>query len=285
MSVPSLPTKSEGGITYYEASPHTPEVKLTYLLLHGLGNSLDFWIKVAPTLANVGRVIAIDMPGFGRSPAPSDGFTLEHVSRNINEFCTRNNVHDCIIVAHSLGSFVGLQLAALDSERFRRLILVDGTLARATHLMKYPKNVWKLPSLSLYISAQFIGGVLPIRRRVADVITRFRIIRDMTLWPYVANPGNLDPKTLAAALSDNGGITVLKVLAQSRSVNYTDLMKSVPQPVDLVWGEKDHLINLRDVECARRYMHVERELKIPACGHWPMIEASSTLSGFLLHLG
>jgi pimeloyl-ACP methyl ester carboxylesterase len=282
MSMLSLPTKSKGGVTYYEVSPDLPADNLTYLLLHGLGNSLDFWTEVAPVLASFRRVIAIDIPGFGRSIAPPDGFTLENISREIDAFCTVNNADKCIIVAHSLGSFMGLRLAALNPERFRRLVLVDGTLARAAQIMKCPRGIWKDPSLGFYVGAQFIGGMLPIRGRVADVISRSRVIREMTLWPYVASPGNLDPRILAAALSDNGGITVLKVLAQSRSISYTGLMKGVSQPVDLVWGEKDHLISFQDVECARHYMQVERELKIPSCGHWPMIEAPTILSDFLL---
>jgi pimeloyl-ACP methyl ester carboxylesterase len=282
MSILPLSKESESGIIYYEVNPNLPADNFTYLLLHGLGNSLDFWSEVTPVLARLRRVIAIDIPGFGRSPAPSGGFTLENVSRDINAFCITRNVQECIIVAHSLGSFMGLRLAALNSERFRRLVLVDGTLARATQIIRYPRSIWKDPSLGFYVGAQFIGGMLPIRHRIADIISRSRVIREITLWPYVANPGNLDPKILGAALSDNGGATAFKVLLQSRNINYIDLMKAVSQPVDLVWGEKDHLIDLQDVECARHCMQIERELKIPACGHWPMIEAPAILSDFLL---
>src|SRR5262245_32193138 len=40
----------------------------TFVLLHGLGGSHLSWIQAAPGLAGLGRVLAVDMPGFGRSP-------------------------------------------------------------------------------------------------------------------------------------------------------------------------------------------------------------------------
>ena len=40
----------------------------TFVLLHGLGGSHLSWIQAAPGLAGLGRVLALDMPGFGRSP-------------------------------------------------------------------------------------------------------------------------------------------------------------------------------------------------------------------------
>jgi pimeloyl-ACP methyl ester carboxylesterase len=282
MSKLSLPRKSEDGVAYYEASPDTSKERVTYLLLHGLGNSLDYWAGIAPELSDIGHVVAIDMPGFGKSLAPLDGFSLEHVSRTMSNFCITRDLDRCIIVAHSLGGFVGLRLAALEPERFRRVILVNGTLSRAAQMAQNPRGVLRDPSLAFYVGAQFLGGALPIRGGMAKIISRSRIIRDLTLWPYVENPGDIDPELLAAALSDNGGVTVLKVLTHFRHINYSDLMKDVPHPVDLVWGANDHLINGQDVECAKTYMNVERELQIPGCGHWPMIEKPSTLSEFIL---
>jgi len=80
----SLPRKLDDGIAYYEAGPVISEGRVAYLLLHGLGNSLDYWAAIAPALSERGRVVAIDMPGFGRSPEPTGGFSLEHLSRAPN---------------------------------------------------------------------------------------------------------------------------------------------------------------------------------------------------------
>ncbi len=40
----------------------------TFVLVHGLGGSVLSWLAVGPGLASSGRVLAIDLPGFGRTP-------------------------------------------------------------------------------------------------------------------------------------------------------------------------------------------------------------------------
>src|SRR2546426_905437 len=41
----------------------------TFVCVHGLGGSLTNWALVAPGLAEHGRVLALDLAGFGRTPA------------------------------------------------------------------------------------------------------------------------------------------------------------------------------------------------------------------------
>ena len=278
----SLPTEFRHNIAFYEANPAQPKDGFTYLLLHGLGNSLDFWVEVAPVLAQSRRTIAIDIPGFGRSPTPANGFSLEHISEAINAFSDAIDITESVLVAHSLGTFIALQMAAQQPLRFKRLILVDGTLMRATQLIQDPKRILTNPGLAVYVSAQFIGGLFPIRRPTANLISHTRVIRDITLWPYVANPDSVNPDVLAAALSDNGGWNVLRVLGESHSIKLEAMMSAVTQPVDLAWGAKDHLINYVDIQQARGHMRVHRALEISDCGHWPMVEKPSNLTEFLL---
>jgi pimeloyl-ACP methyl ester carboxylesterase len=40
----------------------------TFVLVHGLGGSHANWLALAPLLARRGRVLALDLPGFGLSP-------------------------------------------------------------------------------------------------------------------------------------------------------------------------------------------------------------------------
>jgi len=41
----------------------------TLVLVHGLGGSYSTWLAVGTSLARRGRVVAPDLPGFGRSPS------------------------------------------------------------------------------------------------------------------------------------------------------------------------------------------------------------------------
>ena len=43
----------------------------TFVLLHGLGGTHLNWVQAAPGLAGLGRVLALDLSGFGGSPEPA----------------------------------------------------------------------------------------------------------------------------------------------------------------------------------------------------------------------
>ena len=65
-----LPIQFRDGIAFYEAGPAESSDNSRNHLLNGLGNSLNFWTDIAPTLAEARTTTAIDIPGFGRSATP-----------------------------------------------------------------------------------------------------------------------------------------------------------------------------------------------------------------------
>ena len=80
----------------------------TFLCLHGLGGTHLHWAAVADALSVHGRVVAVDLPGFGGS-GPSDGITsVEAMSRGVdlarNLFCAGR----LILVGHDLGAVVAM---------------------------------------------------------------------------------------------------------------------------------------------------------------------------------
>src|SRR5258705_10285029 len=82
-SVGPLPTQVLAGLRYYDAGSGGTQSDTMYLLIHGLGGSLDFWTAVAPDLASVARTVAIDMPWFGQSPGLAVHFSLEAVAMRV----------------------------------------------------------------------------------------------------------------------------------------------------------------------------------------------------------
>jgi pimeloyl-ACP methyl ester carboxylesterase len=137
------------------------------------------------------------------------------------------------------------------------------------------------PELSCYVLAQFVGGVVPLNWLSAHLLTGSRLLRQATLWPYLARPRRADPGLLACALADNGGSGVLKALTAARHINYPGLLRAVRCPVDLIWGAADHLIEQADIDEARLELRVERTMRLDDCGHWPMIEQPDALVRFL----
>jgi pimeloyl-ACP methyl ester carboxylesterase len=278
----ALPSGVMDSVRYAQIGPSTT-LDGSFLLLHGLGGSLDFWYAIAPALGKVDQTLAIDLPGFGRSEPPAEGFTLEKVSETIIGFCQSMNTKNCTIVAHSLGGFVGLKLAAMDSGLFRRLILVDAAPVTAAAILRNPVKGLRAPALTATLAAQFLAGLVPLRKRTAGLVASSKITRTLALWPFVERPDCLDPKITAAALSHTGGaITVIHALQQSRRVDLLRLLDDVHIPIDIVRGQYDNMNTAADVDSVRHHADVHRELVVEGCRHWPPIEAPETLIDFIL---
>jgi pimeloyl-ACP methyl ester carboxylesterase len=95
-------------IFYYDAgADHHP----TLLLLHGLGDEADTWRSIIPSLSREYRIIAPDLPGFGRSPGPRGAYSLTFFARTIAEFIAALQLRHITLVGHSLGAMIAQRLS------------------------------------------------------------------------------------------------------------------------------------------------------------------------------
>ena len=94
------------------------------ILLHGLGASSRWWFPLFPELTSAQlRIIAPDLPGFGRTPGPT--FPIKDAARLVIELADHHKLAHFFLAGHSLGGAIAAQIAADYGGRVRRLILVD----------------------------------------------------------------------------------------------------------------------------------------------------------------
>jgi pimeloyl-ACP methyl ester carboxylesterase len=103
--------------------------RLPIVLLHGSANGSYSWGAVREALATQGAtVLAPDMLGYGRSPAPGPGWTVREEVAHLRGWLGRHGVGPFHLVTHSLGTFFGLHLRLALGARISRLTLVDPVL-------------------------------------------------------------------------------------------------------------------------------------------------------------
>src|SRR6188472_4502095 len=88
----------------------------TFVLLHGLGGSHLSWLQVAPGLSGLGRVVALDLPGFGRSPAAGRGSRVMDSRRSLARFLDRVSDGRVILVGNSMGGLIAMTEAAVEPD-------------------------------------------------------------------------------------------------------------------------------------------------------------------------
>jgi len=81
------------------------------LLLHGLGGSWRSWRPVLNLLATERRVIAVDLPGFGKTPPLAEDAPLSELADALCSFLTEHNLIGIDVAGYCLGGWLALELA------------------------------------------------------------------------------------------------------------------------------------------------------------------------------
>ncbi|MDZ5620065.1 alpha/beta hydrolase [Nocardioides sp. HM23] len=99
------------------------------LLVHGLGGSSVTWVEVMEGLSEHGPVVAVDLPGFGRTPiADDDPLTMHGYVAFVLDVADALGWESFTLHGNSMGGLVGTLLAADDPDRVDRLVLVSPAL-------------------------------------------------------------------------------------------------------------------------------------------------------------
>ena len=167
-------------IFYREAGrPTAPAL----LLLHGFPTASHMFRDLIPLLADRFRLIAPDLPGFGRSDMPDRGtftYTFDNVARVIDRFTEAVGLGRFAIYVFDYGAPTGFRLATWHPERVTALISQNGN-AYAEGLSDGWKPIrayWEDPS-----------------RTNRDALRAF-LAPETTVWQYkhgVADPTALSP--------------------------------------------------------------------------------------------
>jgi sigma-B regulation protein RsbQ len=96
---------------------------------HGFGCDQNMWRFVAPEFEDEYKVVLFDHVGAGESDLsaydPERYSSLAGYAQDVNELCTALDLHDVILVGHSVSAMIGL-LAVRDADpgRYSRLVMV-----------------------------------------------------------------------------------------------------------------------------------------------------------------
>ena len=98
------------------------------ILLHGNGESLDYFSGQLDFFARFYRVIALDTRGHGASPRGSAPFTIRQFAEDLRAFMDEQNIDSAHILGFSDGGNIALSFALKYPQRVRKLILNGANL-------------------------------------------------------------------------------------------------------------------------------------------------------------
>lgn len=95
------------------------------LLIHGLGTSAKSWIKNIPDLAKEFRVIAVDLPGYGKSDKGYFQYSMSWNALVLTEFLDELKIDKATFIGHSMGGQISLYAALNYPDKVKNLVLIS----------------------------------------------------------------------------------------------------------------------------------------------------------------
>src|SRR5262245_46565449 len=251
----------------------------TFVLLHGLGGSHLSWIQAAPGLAGLGRVLAVDMPGFGRSPRNGRPTRLMDQQRTLGRFLSAKTDRPVVIAGSSMVGVVALLEAAVVPERVAGVVLTSSVFP----MLRGPlPNPLVLGAFAAYDVPRLGELVVKTRSAALDPESFIRVgLRILTSDPstipddVIALHAELiadlraDPEAAGAFLEAARSITSY---VRSRDAGRR-AMSNVKAPVLLIHGRSDRFVPVRYAEAALTTYPAWRGRVFARVGHVPQMEA------------
>ncbi|MFD4402274.1 alpha/beta fold hydrolase [Nocardia sp. NPDC058499] len=249
------------------------------VFVHGNPGPMDDWAELIPAVAGFARVIAMDMPGFGRSERPrAFDHSIAGHARYLGLLLDHLGVERAHLVLHDFGGPWGLRWALDHRDRLAGLVLINTGVLDGYRWHRYAK-VWQTPVL----------GEL------------FQLVSNKRAMHIALNRDN--PVPLPDSYIDR--VDRYADWAHKRAVlelyrNSRDPVSAFPEmntdiagsglPVCVLWGDGDPYIPVRFAGLQRNFFPEAEVHILEGLGHWPFIDdpqaVRTPLTAFLrAHVG
>jgi pimeloyl-ACP methyl ester carboxylesterase len=243
------------------------------LLLHGNPGSAEDWAWAQPRLAEFARVIAFDLPGFGRAERPADwDYSPASYATFIGAAIDELGLERTHLVMHDLGG-LGLLWAANHPEQFASCVLINTgnlihfrwhTLAR----MYRRRGIGEL-LVALALPPLFRIGISRLNPQPRPLPTGFV---DRMAVEY-------DRGTRRAAMR-----FYRETPAEAMGV-LAPMLRPLDRPALVIWGRHDPFIPVAQAELQRESFPSAVVQLFEDSGHWPHIDdpgpVTETIANFL----
>lgn len=239
------------------------------LFIHGFPTSSYLWRIIMSDLKSTYKVIAIDLPGYGKSDKRiNDSYSFRYYNSILSAFIDQLGLKTVTLGVHDVGGPLGLYWMTQNMERVERLILFN--------TLVYPNFSWAVK----------LFGLATITPVVKQWLTSKAGIKK-ALEFGVVNKNKLTEEIIEAYQQPFANKTSRKVLLKTVQRLSMKGFKEIEEklhlytgPVLIIYGENDKILpkvgdTMKEV---KKNLPQANILSIPNCGHFLQEDCPEILS-------
>lgn len=229
------------------------------LLIPGMLATTKFWKEISEKLSKNHKVISLDILGFGQSPAPKNlDYTIsdhtQSILKTLDDLQIKENL---IVVGHSMGALLALDLALEKPGLVKKLILISPPIFKSkTEARDNISRFSALHPILLY------GNVARI-----TCLIFCNLLRPLTRIGVIFAFGDL-PREIAADTLLHNYSSYSKTLENVvENQNFFERISQIKVPIKIIYGENDKRIiqeNLEELKKKNPKIEIEH---FPNLGH------------------
>jgi pimeloyl-ACP methyl ester carboxylesterase len=217
------------------------------ILLHGWGRNIDYFSKIIEHLSAKFTVYALDLPGFGLSTAPENIWGSDDYAEMINHFIKELQIKNPVLLGHSFGGKIAINLVGKESAGVKKLILIGSAGIQLPKSFKVMIKIFSFKILKIFIDLPVIKNAFKSKLEI-----------------YQKKYGSRDYQNTTGVMRS--------ILVKTLKENVISLLSKIKIPVLLLWGDEDSETPL----AAGKILHeriLNSQLKIiMGSGHFPFLD-------------
>jgi non-heme chloroperoxidase len=217
------------------------------IFLHGYTDSWHSFQSVLPHLPPNIHAFAISQRGHGNSDRPLSGYAMKDFAGDVADFMKQLKISPAIIVGHSMGGLVAQQFV-LDYPQLSKALVIVSSAAQ-------------------FRASEAASGLAAVVNGFNNDPVDSSFVKEFQ-QSTITKP--IDPvyfDTLVAESRKVPSHVWKAALNAIMSVDFTDRLATITQPVLIVWGDEDGICLLKDEETFLQHLPKARLLTYKGIGH------------------
>jgi pimeloyl-ACP methyl ester carboxylesterase len=243
----------EAGLYYQDHNIATSATSPAVVLIHGAGGNHLVWPFNIRRLPGY-RVLALDLPGHGKSPAPGLQ-SITGYAQAVLEWLLAANLGPTVLVGHSMGAAIALQIA-LDNPQVATGLALLGC------------------SIRLKVNPALITAA-------SQAATFPDAVQTVTRWSYSPQAPAALTSLAAQRMAEIPPEVLHADFLACDAFDASGRLAEIRCPTYVICGEQDRMTPLSQVQELARQIQGSRMDVVPQAGHMVMIEQPGTVAELL----